>query len=333
MAVSHVKSNTVADWTGTVTVGNSTGGTQTIAATDLVRPVDWNSVHNQFYTLTGNTTNASTASGTNVVLGATGGLTISGATGTIWLSAPAERKASFWPEFPQPLATSSMVSGTTGATGGSTQTTVNGYLAPFVVDDEVHFNRVVAYISGGTAVGTGSWTAGHAFGIYTLNAGTAFSLVSSVVWNGYFSQNSVTAISMHLYWGTNSAANSSSFGGNSSTGYTGNRQILLSSGAATLTKGVYYLVHIFSHRTSNASIGGVNSAMFISHSQSTGAESFGGGNFRPAWVNHIGSFSTTSNATSDRHPCLPGSIHTSALTQTGGSSQIRWPIIYMASSL
>lgn len=88
MAVSHVKSNTVADWTGTVTVGNSTGGTQTVNATDLVRPGDWNSAHNQFYTLSGNTSNASTASGTNVVLAATGNLTLAGSTGTIWISAP-----------------------------------------------------------------------------------------------------------------------------------------------------------------------------------------------------------------------------------------------------
>ena len=88
MAVSHVKSNTVADWTGTVTVGNSTGGTQTVNATDLVRPGDWNSAHNQFYTLSGNTSNASTASGTNVVLAATGNITLAGSTGTIWVSAP-----------------------------------------------------------------------------------------------------------------------------------------------------------------------------------------------------------------------------------------------------
>ena len=87
MAVSHVKSNIVADWTGTVTVGNSTGGTQTINATDLVRPGDWNSAHNQFYTLAGNTNNASTASGTNVVFQAAGDLTIAGSTGTIVFSA------------------------------------------------------------------------------------------------------------------------------------------------------------------------------------------------------------------------------------------------------
>lgn len=88
MAVSHIKSNIVPDWTGTVTVGNSSGGTQTIAATDLVRPVDWNSAHNQFYTLTGNTTNQSTASGTNVVFSGAGGITLGGSTGTLVISSP-----------------------------------------------------------------------------------------------------------------------------------------------------------------------------------------------------------------------------------------------------
>jgi hypothetical protein len=88
MAVSHIKSNIVPDWTGTVTVGNSSGGTQTVAATDLVRPVDWNSAHNQFYTLTGNTTGNSTASGTNVLFAGSGGISIGGSTGTIIISSP-----------------------------------------------------------------------------------------------------------------------------------------------------------------------------------------------------------------------------------------------------
>ena len=88
MAVSHVKSLTIADWTGTVTVGNSTGGTQTIAATNLWRPSDNNSAHNQFYTLAGNTTLSSTASGTNVVFAASGALTLIGSSDTIVFSAP-----------------------------------------------------------------------------------------------------------------------------------------------------------------------------------------------------------------------------------------------------
>lgn len=45
LTITHAKSNTIADYTGTVTVGNSSGGTETVAATNLVRPVDWNSAH------------------------------------------------------------------------------------------------------------------------------------------------------------------------------------------------------------------------------------------------------------------------------------------------
>ena len=45
ITVTHAKSNTIADWSGTVTVGNSTGGTTTMAASDMVRPSDWNSAH------------------------------------------------------------------------------------------------------------------------------------------------------------------------------------------------------------------------------------------------------------------------------------------------
>jgi len=87
MAVSHVKSDTIADFTGTITGFNSQGSTTTIAATDLVRPSDWNSAHNQFYTLSGNTTNASTASGTNVVFQGGQLITLGGSTGTIGIRA------------------------------------------------------------------------------------------------------------------------------------------------------------------------------------------------------------------------------------------------------
>lgn len=45
MSLYHVKNNAAADFTGTVTVFNSTGGTQTVNATDLVRPSDWNRLY------------------------------------------------------------------------------------------------------------------------------------------------------------------------------------------------------------------------------------------------------------------------------------------------
>ena len=46
LTVQHAKNDTIADWSGVATVGNSTGGTTTVNASDLVRPSDWNSTHN-----------------------------------------------------------------------------------------------------------------------------------------------------------------------------------------------------------------------------------------------------------------------------------------------
>jgi hypothetical protein len=43
--LSHAKSNSQGDFTGTVTVYNSSGGSTSILATDMVRPSDWNSAH------------------------------------------------------------------------------------------------------------------------------------------------------------------------------------------------------------------------------------------------------------------------------------------------
>lgn len=43
--ISHAKSDTIADFTGTVTQFNSSGGSATVLATNLVRPTDWNSDH------------------------------------------------------------------------------------------------------------------------------------------------------------------------------------------------------------------------------------------------------------------------------------------------
>lgn len=87
MAVSHVFSSPVADFTGTVTVFDSNGQTATTNATALVRPSNWNSVHNQFMTISGNTAGASTASGTNLVLQGGNNVTLSVTDQTIIFSA------------------------------------------------------------------------------------------------------------------------------------------------------------------------------------------------------------------------------------------------------
>lgn len=66
MAISHAFSNPVAD--GTVT--------------SIVRPSDWNSAHNQFLTIAGNTAGQSTFSGTNIVIGGGPNVTLSGVNAT-----------------------------------------------------------------------------------------------------------------------------------------------------------------------------------------------------------------------------------------------------------
>lgn len=68
MSITHVKSDTIADFTGTVTVYDQLGSTQTVAATDLVRPSDWNSQHYINYALSGNTAGSSQVSGLDVIL-------------------------------------------------------------------------------------------------------------------------------------------------------------------------------------------------------------------------------------------------------------------------
>ncbi len=71
MAISHAFSNAIPDGTNT----------------NIVRPSDWNSAHNQYYTLSGNTLGASTVSGTNVVFQGSGNVSLSGTGQTIVLYA------------------------------------------------------------------------------------------------------------------------------------------------------------------------------------------------------------------------------------------------------
>lgn len=93
MQVSHLKSVTVADFTGTVTAFNSQGSTTTVAASDLARPSDWNSAHQFVMSLGGNTSNSSVVAGTNLMFAGAGGVTVIGSTSnnggaTVSLSGP-----------------------------------------------------------------------------------------------------------------------------------------------------------------------------------------------------------------------------------------------------
>lgn len=89
MQITHFKSNIVPDFTGTVTVYDNSGSTQTVAATDLVRPSDWNSAHAMAITLTGNTAGVSTVSGSNIIWSGGPNVTLSGTAGSVVFSAGA----------------------------------------------------------------------------------------------------------------------------------------------------------------------------------------------------------------------------------------------------
>jgi hypothetical protein len=91
VAVSHIKN---------ITIGDSTD-------TNVVRPIDWNSAHNEFWTLGGNTSGASTVSGSNVTLAGGGCVTVSGGAGTISVVGPPLDSGFILPFAPQATASAS----------------------------------------------------------------------------------------------------------------------------------------------------------------------------------------------------------------------------------
>ena len=176
MAVySHVKSDTVGDFTGTVTVFNSLGSTVTAAATDLVRPSDWNSAHNFYQTISGNTVGQSTGSGTNLVYGGTNGLSLSMSTGaganTLWFNASQTNQT--------------VASGNIAGTGFTTTTTAGVVIVG--TNDTSGLNLAVpVYITTAAQSSVSNVSAAYAAtnntggGTATLSGGVSFSNANNV---------------------------------------------------------------------------------------------------------------------------------------------------------
>lgn len=80
MGVSHVKTNNVADATGTGTIWWG-ATTASVAATDMVRPSDWNSAHLQRLSFGGNTAGVASVTGTDVIFAGGNNVTLSAAQG------------------------------------------------------------------------------------------------------------------------------------------------------------------------------------------------------------------------------------------------------------
>lgn len=242
-----------------------------------------------------------------------------------------------YPPFPQPLASSSMNSGTTGATGGSFQTTAHIYLAPFILHNPIQFQEIELYASHGsvgTANSTWQQTIAHMLGLYSLNADTALSLISTFQVQMVLTASSNTAITGLVYWGTNSTEPTATTGftGNSTGAITGLKNLKLYDANASFPAGQYWWGHAFTMRTSNTNMwASPNTGMYLTLSQTTGGSYLGitTGGIKPPY-RHLGSVSTTSNGTTTGYNIMPASINTTAITNTGGSSQWRWivPNIY-----
>jgi hypothetical protein len=224
--------------------------------------------------------------------------------------------------WPANIGASSVYTGVTGNTGGSTQLSFSGYVAPFQLDAPIAYNRVELPVSGSTAGGTGSVSVHNLVGLYTLNGGTALSLMQSWAGNVLVSENSSTAQTYRVYWGTNSASNSSGTDGNNTLGVlNGPRLQILESSAGQLPAGQFWVVQVHSMRSANSVVARADSAYRVSNVSSTGFSGLLGTTtpFVPAQFQGI--FSSTTNVSTTGIPAMPASIHTSAITNTGGTSQ------------
>lgn len=175
VTVTHAKSNVIADFTGTVTVGNSSGGTVTVQATDLVRPVDWNSAHQVTFALTG----SEIASLFNIGRGLTSSTDASGISAGLQLDTVLE---------PYPYINTA--SSTLAAMG-------SWFVAPFHADGgmargRIAFNATYAslnflhgVVGSATNTGAASRTAAirHMFAIYSQGTGANSTRIESY-WTG-----------------------------------------------------------------------------------------------------------------------------------------------------
>ena len=182
ITVSHAKNNTIADFAGVVTVGNSSGGTNTMQGTDLVRPSDWNSTHLYTVQLTG----SEVASLFTVGAGLEYTTNASGA--TIKLG-----EVEIFEPFPMPLT------GTTSHTPGIGTWYFDNFMLPYALESGVIKVPVTNTTSGfqnGAVISANATSQGgvasitsalyHNLAIYTLGNGSDVTRIGTY-WTGQMS--------------------------------------------------------------------------------------------------------------------------------------------------
>ena len=184
MAVSHAKQDPRGNFTGTLTVFNSRGSTLAVSATDIVQPVDWNSGHRQYLTISGNTGgDASTATATNIVTAGNQGAKINMSTAagaaTQWFSRV--EPANVWMSEYEPHNLGGLI--TNSSLG---QNSI--YFIPFYVRKGVYMSRVNFFASVGTTWSNSNNTrsAGITFSAAMYSRHLASQDKISRLWSGTF---------------------------------------------------------------------------------------------------------------------------------------------------
>lgn len=235
--------------------------------------------------------------------------------------------ASRYPLQPPPMATSSAYSGSTTTTAGGSRSAISIYVSPFFVDEYVTYNQVMAPMSLTQSAGTFSQTAANMWMLYTDNAGT-LSSVSSWMQGMVLSQNSATNYTQNWWWGSNSTSNSSQTSGNVSGSFARLNNVLLATGASSISPGNYWLAYAQSMSSNAGNV--AFSAMHVSRSQTTMASMYGS-NVSSLNDRFFGIVSTTVTSNAAHVFIMPSSINRTNITGTGGSSQNRSNVIFFGS--
>lgn len=287
MPVSHVKSNTIAD----------AGGT----ASDLVRPSDWNSVHNMVLNAAGNTLGTSQISGTDIVWAGGSNITLSMNGSTVSIQGGAGYTA---------LSYQNRQLGASGTTSGQNAV----WLVPMRIVAPVSASTLLhmVSISGASSSNTGSCGITHQVALYKVTQTTNLSVFHSI-WTAAYSITGFVSSSNSVGFTVNGGAgnqNLTTASANSAflSAFSGMRQITFNIGS-TLDAGLY----AFGYVISSSSVG--NSAALraytplIDNPQASG-QGLGFGAATNASIGYAdaGTFSATSAA-------LPASFAFSQIIQ------------------
>jgi hypothetical protein len=319
-AITHMKSNTIGDMANTVTVFDSQGSTATVAATNLVRPGDWNSAHAQAWTISGNTAGdaSSKAGATNIVFGGGTNITMRASTeasgATLWVDGPVDATLSayqpyypwtgsalsshnpattFWMSMsvPENLAVSrawvhkSISMNMPAGTSSNIQQTFAYYythnVSLFKRKDYGASSRSMTYITHGSLI----------FSLRLYHTST------SMVWSLHYNTDSAG--------GTTSYSTTSNATANLVGYFTGNRIMPIPMPATTLTPGEYFLAQ--AHQSAAASTGNT-ATLLISVSNlhhvaqlMPAAAFFANGTQTNATSEHIGGFYPSAMGVANAH--------------------------------